>query len=162
MKTKKQFTSAEISSIEDLVRRKCNAPGNEQKAIRDRIREIGFYWSDFSQYAKVYAVNFNVNIFHVHCSPFLFLNDCLRLTLSDTSSALNTLCGIDCKGCELVTGSDVVCSCDSVCGTLLCTHTASDTLVLENLELEELLTYACRTLLINDMSNVLISEVTNC
>ena len=59
MKTKKQFTSAEISSIEDLVRRKCNAPGNEQKAIRDRIREIGFYWSDFSQYAKVFGLSYD-------------------------------------------------------------------------------------------------------
>jgi hypothetical protein len=59
MKTKKQFTSAEISSIEDLVRRKCNAPGNEQKAIRNRIREIGFYWTDFSQYAKDFGLSYD-------------------------------------------------------------------------------------------------------
>ena len=42
--------------------------------------------------------------------------------------------------------------------TILCTESASDTLVKIDRELNKLLTYACGTLLINDMRNVLISE----
>ena len=86
----------------------------------------------------------------------------MRLTLFKTSTALNTLLGVDCKGCELMTGSDVIGSCNSICRTLLCAHSATDTLIKVNLELKQGVSYACGTLLINDMSNVLISKVTKC
>lgn len=55
MKGKDTFTSAEVESIKLLIRRKLAATPSEQKGIRNQIREIGFYWSDFSS-EKGYTV----------------------------------------------------------------------------------------------------------
>ncbi len=56
MKGKKIFTNNEIEQIKNLTRRKISAPSSEQKQIRNRIRSIGFYYSDFSN-SKGYDVN---------------------------------------------------------------------------------------------------------
>ena len=57
-----------------------------------------------------------------------------------------------------MTGCNVISSCDRVNGTISCAKAASDTLIGIDLELEQALTYARRTLLVNDMSNILISD----
>ncbi|RYU90359.1 DNA-deoxyinosine glycosylase [Mucilaginibacter terrigena] len=48
MDRKTSFTMAEIEAIKKLVNEKVIATSNKQKAIRDKIRKIGFHFSDFS------------------------------------------------------------------------------------------------------------------
>ena len=48
MKGKKSFTILEIDTIKKLINKKGRATKNHQKVIRNRIRKIGFYFSDFS------------------------------------------------------------------------------------------------------------------
>ncbi len=48
MKSKKEFIKAEIDEIKKLIRIKVTSSTNEQKRIRDKIRKIGFYYSEFS------------------------------------------------------------------------------------------------------------------
>ena len=43
MKGKNIFSSEEISSLIQLIEQRCNSPKNEQKAIRDKMRKLGFY-----------------------------------------------------------------------------------------------------------------------
>lgn len=47
MKGKSQFTKEEAKQIEQLIRQKLVAGASEQKGIRQKIRKIGFYASDF-------------------------------------------------------------------------------------------------------------------
>lgn len=47
MKGKDKFTEAEISKLKMLIQKRCNTPSNQQKAVRDKMRAIGFYGSDF-------------------------------------------------------------------------------------------------------------------
>lgn len=47
MKGKKSFTMSEKEQIEALIRQRCAAPSSQQKKIRDKMRDIGFYGSDF-------------------------------------------------------------------------------------------------------------------
>jgi hypothetical protein len=61
-----------------------------------------------------------------------------------------------------VTFRNVICLADSVCGTLLSTHTAADTFFLVDREGKEILTYACRTLLVNNVCFVFVSEIFKC
>jgi ACT domain-containing protein len=56
MKGKKEFTSTEFEEIKKLVRKKVNASSEDQKTIRDRIRKIGFYYSDFSKEKDGYTL----------------------------------------------------------------------------------------------------------
>jgi hypothetical protein len=57
MKGKCVFTSAEIEAIKRLINRKVVASKEEQKRIRDEIRDVyGFYYSDFSS-KKGYTVD---------------------------------------------------------------------------------------------------------
>jgi hypothetical protein len=44
------FTSAEISELRLLIREKQTAPPDRQKAIRAKMRRIGFYISDYADY----------------------------------------------------------------------------------------------------------------
>lgn len=46
MKGKEKFTKAEISELKLLIQKRCNAPSCKQKAIRDKMRTIGFYGRD--------------------------------------------------------------------------------------------------------------------
>lgn len=47
MKGKRIFTENEKKELMVLIREKCNLPSNKQKAIRDKMRSIGFYATDF-------------------------------------------------------------------------------------------------------------------
>ena len=47
MKGKGKFTAEEIEQICDLIRQKLIADTNTQKKIRDQIRKLGFYATDF-------------------------------------------------------------------------------------------------------------------
>ena len=57
-----------------------------------------------------------------------------------------------------MTGCNVICLMDGVNGAVLSALAAADTLVLINNEGEKALTYACRTLLVNDVSYILVAE----
>ena len=48
MKGKSKFTEFEANQIRKLINQKLNASKNEQKTIRNKIRNLGFYYSDFS------------------------------------------------------------------------------------------------------------------
>lgn len=56
MKGKRVFTANEVDNIRRLINQKVRASKNEQKRIRDEIRSIGFYFSDFSN-KKGYTVD---------------------------------------------------------------------------------------------------------
>ena len=56
MKGKKSFTREESEKIRLLINQKVRASKYEQKRIRDEIRAIGFYFSEFSN-KKGYTVN---------------------------------------------------------------------------------------------------------
>jgi hypothetical protein len=47
MKGRNQFTSEEAKEIVTLIRQKLESNSSEQKSIRNKIRRIGFYASDF-------------------------------------------------------------------------------------------------------------------
>lgn len=47
MKGKKEFTKTTTNQIEKLIKLKLNATAAEQKSIRNKIRRLGFYASDF-------------------------------------------------------------------------------------------------------------------
>lgn len=47
MKGKDTFTKNEMARIKQLIIERCHAPSSKQKAIRDKMRAIGFYGSDF-------------------------------------------------------------------------------------------------------------------
>lgn len=46
MKGKEKFIKAEISGLKLLIQKRCNAPSYKQKAIRNKMRAIGFYGRD--------------------------------------------------------------------------------------------------------------------
>ena len=62
-------------------------------------------------------------------------------------------------GSELVTRCDVISSGNAAGRAASCAHATTDTLVRINMVFHELLTDMSRALLINDMSQVFISEV---
>jgi hypothetical protein len=47
MKSKPTFTRAEADAIVELIKQKLKADSIRQKAIRDKIRKLGFYASDY-------------------------------------------------------------------------------------------------------------------
>lgn len=56
LKGKAVFTKKEAEQIKSLIARKCDAPSDKQKKLRDQIRELGFYYSDFSNSKHGYDV----------------------------------------------------------------------------------------------------------
>lgn len=48
MKGKNAFMPQEIQELKRLIAKKVRAKPNKQKTIRNQIRKIGFYYSDFS------------------------------------------------------------------------------------------------------------------
>ena len=56
MKGKRVFTANEANKIRSLISQKVSASKNEQKRIRDEIRSLGFYFSDFSN-KKGYTID---------------------------------------------------------------------------------------------------------
>lgn len=63
MKGRDTFTMAVIKELKQLFWQKDNADYNEQKSIRRKIREKGFYISDFPDFAK----NMNSTDFRLLC-----------------------------------------------------------------------------------------------
>ncbi|MGV0941060.1 hypothetical protein [Empedobacter sp. ULE_I140] len=47
MKGKSIFTKEEAVRLEALIKQKCEAESSQQKSIRNKIRDLGFYASDF-------------------------------------------------------------------------------------------------------------------
>jgi hypothetical protein len=47
MKSKQSFTKTEAEEIVKLIKEKLKAESTKQKGIRDKIRKIGFYASDY-------------------------------------------------------------------------------------------------------------------
>lgn len=56
MKGKTEFTNSEAGKIRELIDKKVLASTNEQKILRDKIRQVGFYFSDFSPSKHNYTV----------------------------------------------------------------------------------------------------------
>lgn len=56
MKGKRVFTESEINRLRSIIRKKVISSRNEQKKIRNEIRKIGFYFSDYSN-KKGYTVD---------------------------------------------------------------------------------------------------------
>jgi hypothetical protein len=48
MKGKNRFTQIEVDEIKKLITEKLHVTPTRQKVIRDKIRKIGFYYSEFS------------------------------------------------------------------------------------------------------------------
>lgn len=57
MKGKRKFTRIEAEQIRALIREKNKATPSQQKGIRNKIREKGFYYSDFSSTKEGYTTN---------------------------------------------------------------------------------------------------------
>lgn len=58
MKGKKQFLKSEIEQIRILIGEKCLSNSATQKKIRQQIRNLGFYYSDYSKKRNGYTVDF--------------------------------------------------------------------------------------------------------
>ena len=56
MKGKNIFTAAEFDRIKSLIIDKLKATPDKQKGIRDKIRKIGFHYSDFTAPPEGYTV----------------------------------------------------------------------------------------------------------
>ena len=56
MKGKNIFTTSEVDKIKKLIAEKGEATPSKQKGIRNKIRELGFYYSDFSSQKDGYTV----------------------------------------------------------------------------------------------------------
>jgi len=56
MKGKNAFTQQEVEIIKKLIQEKLKAVPEKQKGIRDKIRKIGFYYTDFSSKKDGYTV----------------------------------------------------------------------------------------------------------
>jgi len=57
VKGKNQFSKSEFKQLKTLIKEKQTADKTEQKSIRNRIRKIGFYFSDFSNQKKGYDIS---------------------------------------------------------------------------------------------------------
>lgn len=55
-KGKTEFTKAEIARIEELLKQKSEANPSAQKGIRAKLRNMGFYITDFSESNDGYDV----------------------------------------------------------------------------------------------------------
>ncbi len=61
MKGRKEFTKAELEKLTQLFKLKDDAPIEEKKRLRDEIRDIGFYISDFAPTMTYYEFSVLVN-----------------------------------------------------------------------------------------------------
>lgn len=57
MKGKRKFTRIEAEQIRSLIMEKNKATPSQQKGIRNKIRKIGFYYSDFCSSKEGYTTN---------------------------------------------------------------------------------------------------------
>lgn len=54
MKVKSSFTQNQVDTIINLIKEKMEANATKQKAIRRKIRNIGFYFTDFYKRGSKY------------------------------------------------------------------------------------------------------------
>lgn len=47
MKGRNLFSKREVELIESLIQQRCNADSSQQKGIRNKMRKLGFYGSDY-------------------------------------------------------------------------------------------------------------------
>ena len=78
MKGRNTFTMAVIKELKQLFLQKDNADYNEQKSIRRKIREKGFYISDFFKYISDSAKSMNSTDFIRLC-----INGTIKITYKD-------------------------------------------------------------------------------
>lgn len=78
MKGRDTFTMAVIKELKQLFLQKDNADYNEQKSIRRKIREKGFYISDFLKYISDSAKSMNSTDFIRLC-----INGTIKITCKD-------------------------------------------------------------------------------
>lgn len=78
MKGRDTFTMAVIKELKQLFWQKDNADYNEQKSIRRKIREKGFYISDFLKYISDSAKSMNSTDFIRLC-----INGTIKITYKD-------------------------------------------------------------------------------
>lgn len=78
MKGRDTFTMVVIKELKQLFMQKDNADYNEQKSIRRKIREKGFYISDFSKYMTDFAKGMNSTDFIRLCK-----NGTIKITYKD-------------------------------------------------------------------------------
>lgn len=78
MKGRDTFTMAVIKELKQLFLQKDNADYNEQKSIRRKIREKGFYISDFLKYISDSAKSMNSTDFIRLC-----INGTIKITYKD-------------------------------------------------------------------------------
>ena len=55
-KGKRTFTKTEVEEIKNLIRKKLEANPTKQKGIRQKMRDIGFYYSDFDSNGHRYDI----------------------------------------------------------------------------------------------------------
>lgn len=60
MKGRCRFTRRETDKIKILLNQKCKASSEEQKAIRDDLRTMGFYISDFTNSKGFTSTDFDL------------------------------------------------------------------------------------------------------
>lgn len=75
MKGKNKYTSNEISQIEKLIEEKLKAPSEKQKGVRNKIRNIGFYWEDFHPKGDVPKIEYNIENFRKLINNGIIITD---------------------------------------------------------------------------------------
>ena len=50
VKRKSTFTAAEIADLKRLIREKQTAPADRQKVLREKMRKLGFFITDYADY----------------------------------------------------------------------------------------------------------------
>jgi len=65
MKGKNKFTTSQINQIKELIAEKVQATPEKQKAIRGKIRMLGFHYSDFNSKKDGYTVIDFENLVHL-------------------------------------------------------------------------------------------------
>jgi len=59
MRGRNKFSETDANKIKNLICEKVRATPNEQKVIRNKIRRLGFYYSDFSNQKGYTVEDFN-------------------------------------------------------------------------------------------------------
>ena len=119
MKGKKVFTKDEYVRIKDLIRQLENAGKTKQKYIRQRIRNIGLYWSELPKSELPVKMDYTVANFEK-----LFDMGILKLTANEMSVDVKTAYTVSSnivkpaarKGREHSDESYVIDLCDEVLG----------------------------------------------
>ena len=62
MKSKPNLTRQEYEAIIQLINEKLNADDSRQRVIRQKIRDIGFYFEDFYTRSTKYNVDAFLNV----------------------------------------------------------------------------------------------------